>query len=103
MPEYIRVDQMWKCETCFHHRSGKCTLGMFGCDHGESYRPAYSKLKKVDVAPVAYGEWRTAYTNKENKTTGVECSECGAFYELSLFDFGLMYNYCPSCGARMDG
>ena len=52
MPEYIEVDQMWKCETCFHHRSGKCALGAFGCDHGESYRPAYNKLKKADVAPV---------------------------------------------------
>ena len=55
----------------------------------------------ADVVEVVHGEWRTAYTDKENKTTGVECSECGAFLKLSLFDFGLMYNYCPNCGARM--
>ena len=64
---------------------------------------AIGKTSAADVVEVVHGEWRTAYTDKENKTTGVECSECGAFYNLPLFDFGLMYNYCPNCGARMDG
>lgn len=62
-----------------------------------------ARANAADVVEVVHGEWRTAYTDKENKTTGVECSECGAFYNLPLFDFGLMYNYCPNCGARMDG
>ena len=57
----------------------------------------------ADVAPVVHGVWKVGYTDKQNKTTGVECSECSAFYELDLFDFGLCYNYCPNCGARMDG
>ena len=64
---------------------------------------AVERTPAADVVEVVHGEWRTAYTDKENKTTGVECSECGAFYNLPLFDFGLMYNYCPNCGARMDG
>lgn len=66
-------------------------------------RKAVAKIPAADVVEVVHGEWRTAYMDKENKTTGVECSECGAFYNLSLFDFGLMYNYCPNCGAWMDG
>ena len=57
----------------------------------------------ADVAPVVHGVWKTGFTDKENKTTGVECSECNAYFELDLFDFGLCYNYCPNCGARMDG
>ena len=55
----------------------------------------------ADVAPVVRGEWKVGYTDKQNKTTGVECSECSAFYELDLFDFGLCYNYCPNCGCSM--
>lgn len=56
-----------------------------------------------DVAPVVRGVWKTGFIDKQNKTTGVECSECNAYFELDLFDFGLCYNYCPNCGARMDG
>lgn len=97
MPEYIEVDQMWKCETCFHHRSGKCALGMFGCDHGESYRPAYSKLKKADVAPVARGRW----VKRPGAKGQVYCSECGALEEIT--DSHFKSKYCPMCNARMDG
>lgn len=93
MLEYIEVDQMWKCETCFHHRSGKCALGMFGCDHGESYRPAYSKLKKADVAPVVHGRWIVRHKGMNN---WVDCSECGTVGSPH-------WKGCPVCLARMDG
>ena len=52
MAEYIEIGQLWKCETCYHSDQYGCLLGGFGCDHGESYRPDYGKLKKADVAPV---------------------------------------------------
>ena len=76
-----------------------------GCslDTDEDARYVADKLIAADVATVVRGCWKVGYTDKENKTTGVECSECSAFYELDLFDFGLCYNYCPNCGARMDG
>lgn len=57
----------------------------------------------ADVAPVVHGRWHTGYVDKANKKTGVECFECSAFFNLSLFDFGLAYNFCPNCGAKMDG
>lgn len=41
MNKYVALDELWKCETCFHHLSGKCDTW---CDCCESYRPAYSKL-----------------------------------------------------------
>ena len=47
----IDISTLWKCETCFFDHYGKCT-NKCGCDHGESYRPAYSKLKVVDAVPV---------------------------------------------------
>lgn len=51
MAEYIEVGQLWNCETCYHNGQYGCTFGL-GCDHGESYRPAYGKLKKADVVVV---------------------------------------------------
>ena len=39
------------CPTCFHHRGGKCDPSVW-CDYGESYIPAFSKLKIIDAVPV---------------------------------------------------
>lgn len=49
------------------------------------------KLQKslADVAPVRHGRWE-----EYGKTWW--CSECG-------FETGLRWDYCPDCGARMDG
>ena len=43
----------------------------------------------VDAVPVMHGEWKWS--------DGGQCSECG--FHNSNFD----YNFCPNCGARMDG
>ena len=49
-------------------------------------------LPSADVAPVRHGRWI-------DKIYGCkECSECGYIW----LDFGCP-NYCPKCGARMDG
>ena len=37
MANYINADELFKCETCYHRRGGKCTQF---CDAGEAYRPA---------------------------------------------------------------
>ena len=47
-------------------------------------------LPAADVAPVRHGMWKS-YT----KNLG-ECSNCG--YVVSI-----RYDYCPNCGAKMDG
>lgn len=49
MGKYINADQLFQCETCFHHQGGKCDAW---CDHGEAYRPAMNKLKIVDAEEV---------------------------------------------------
>ena len=47
----------------------------------------------VDAELVRHGRW------KKGKYPLYSCSECGAIYQF----VGYGYNYCPECGARMDG
>lgn len=52
-------------------------------------------LKNVpaaDVAEVKHGKW-------EKDGNGRTCSEC----EFKYYANGGLFNYCPKCGARMDG
>ena len=55
------------------------------------------KIPSADVAPVRHGRW----LQKKHKIFGnaydYVCSECGCDYALAE------YNYCPNCGAKMDG
>lgn len=92
MAEYIEIGQLWKCETCYRNGQYGCALGL-GCDHGENYRPAYCKLKKADVAPVVRGKWVISSDGYYPY-----CSEC-----KNEPKHGEKTNYCPRCGARMDG
>ena len=51
----------------------------------------------ADVAPVVHGRW----IEQEKYTFGTmyDCSICGD----RILDNGHSWNYCPNCGARMDG
>lgn len=51
----------------------------------------------ADVAPVVHGRW----IEQEKYTFGVmyDCSICGN----RILDNGHSWNYCPNCGARMEG
>ena len=51
----------------------------------------------ADVAPVRHGRW----IEQEKYTFGVlyDCSICGN----RILDNGHPWNYCPNCGAKMDG
>lgn len=59
--------------------------------------------KVIEAEPVKHGQWVTETTDKQERKISVTCSECEAFFSLNLFDFGLLYNFCPNCGARMKG
>ena len=60
----------------------------------------------VDVAPVRHGHWELEY-----ETYGkMRCSVCKkeALIEKAIDDVGVITNYvdsnyCPNCGAKMDG
>lgn len=50
----------------------------------------------ADVAPVKHGHWTQVDKNK------CECSNCGIIVLIAVCPHGDK-NYCPNCGAKMDG
>ena len=66
----------------------------------DDFKRAIKKIPKgiiVDVAPVRHGRW----IEQEKYTFGVlyDCSIC----DNRILDNGHSWNYCPNCGAKMDG
>ena len=53
-------------------------------------------MKAADVAPVVHGRWVPTKAPFMNECK--DCSVCG--YRTV---WGHRYNYCPNCGAKMDG
>lgn len=69
-------------------------MGAEGAMHELDYVPA------ADVVEVRHGEW--VHTDLAVRWDGKdECSECH-FHDWSRIDLS-HFNYCPSCGAKMDG
>lgn len=69
----------------------------------ERYVEEMQKLPAADVAPVVHGEWiMTLYTTISKRGRVISnkkfaCSECG------YSNGRKQTNYCPNCGAKMDG
>lgn len=56
-----------------------------------------SLIKREDVAPVRHGRWVHGIRRGVNfDVSGFECSSYGGWFMLRT-------NYCPSCGAKMEG
>ena len=57
----------------------------------------------ADVAPVMHGRWDDSgrYTFPSGNTA-VRCTNCGCALTESEYRLN-NWNYCPVCGARMDG
>ena len=69
-----------------------------GC--GNVCRRAIERILAADVVPVRHGRWINAYPDIEPNPMfmyGI-CSECGFEQGISKY-----LNYCPNCGAKMDG
>jgi len=54
------------------------------------------KVPSEDVQPVRHGKWVELEPKGRFARTQYVCSECGAINNKST-------NFCPNCGARMDG
>ena len=60
------------------------------------------KMPTVDAVEVVHGEWNTIEDDYVG-LVALQCSKCNEEYwfEEELPTKG--YNYCPNCGAKMDG
>ena len=58
-------------------------------------------IPAADVAPVVHGRWIEGAENFTCGNHNAECSVCHCNVSWSGCDED--YNYCPNCGARMDG
>ena len=75
-------------------------LGLCRVIMEDDLKKAIKKMPKgiiADVAPVRHGRW----IEKEKYTFGVlyDCSIC----DNRILDNDHSWNYCPNCGAKMDG
>lgn len=61
-------------------------------DLAESFR----QPKAADVAPVRHGYWET----NSDIPDSLICSVCNCGFDMWKHD---PHNYCPNCGAKMDG
>ena len=52
----------------------------------------------ADVAPVVHGRWVHIGRRFKGGVDWCHCSECGG-----KNNFAARTNYCPNCGAKMDG
>ena len=100
MAEYIEREAALNklCrDNCGNDYNGKC----YNC-----YTAAFiEQYQAADVAPVVRGKWNIL---TECANEGVYCSVCHkkvyrADYARCANSNKLRSNYCPNCGARMDG
>lgn len=63
----------------------------------------FAGIPAADVEPVVHGRWDDSgrYTFPGG-STAVRCTECGCALTVSEFRLN-NWNYCPVCGAKMDG
>ncbi len=63
----------------------------------DGVRTVIAGIPAADVAPVVHGRW--IEHSKYTFGTMYDCSICAN----RILDNGHAWNYCPNCGARMDG
>lgn len=92
MAEHIEREAT--CKDCIHY-----SVCIFH-HNGDEYKKCVHFKNKADVAEVRHGEW------KDSGDCDWRCTNCDDYFALDIDmhpidDCGM--NYCPNCGAKMDG
>ena len=76
---------------------------VYGCGLLEDVICEVDAQTAADVAPVVHGRWDDSgrYTFPSGDTA-VRCTNCGCALTESEYRL-YTWNYCPICGAKMDG
>ena len=78
-------------------------------DEADCYRDCIDLLDSIptaDVVEVRHGQWDgegDGYADGEIVIDVWYCSECGYCIDDGTDDPNILPNYCPNCGAKMDG
>ena len=93
MAEYIEREALW--------RAFEFEPFYDNADRDEIVLPKIDDFPAADVAPVVHGRW------VDKLVRDWHCSECGKKVPRQVYFDGYYYadklNYCPNCGAKMDG
>ena len=87
--------QAEECQKAFEELGGE--NGIYADAYNDLAEDFY-KIPSVDVVPVVHGHWIEDHGY-------LKCPECSVMvmWDFAFFDDIGNWNYCPNCGARMDG
>ena len=96
MTEYIRKQDAVN--------SVECANGNITWAERDDCKKRLEELPPADVAPVVHGKYVGEYDGYADGNPVCDmwyCSVCGCCFED--WDEKPTYNFCPNCGAKMDG
>ncbi len=97
MPEYISLAEalraVQKQRGANRSPAQNAMLDRIRCD--------IKNMPAADVAPVVHGRWLDGAEDFTCGQHNAECSICHCYISWSGCDED--FNYCPNCGAKMDG
>ena len=87
---------------CIGMRSGKIVLSAFARKYRDDIMQTIANQPTVDAVEVVHGVWipEDLYIGKAEK---FRCSACGSVHYYGHYTYCLEYEFCPMCGAKMDG
>ena len=56
----------------------------------------------IDATPVEHGHWVAMNEDSRGYADEFACTNCSCVVKYGYFTKGCDYEWCPSCGARMD-
>lgn len=92
MAEYIEREAL--LDSICHETCRIAFCGATNC----AFMAKVCSAPAADVAPVVHGRWVHDGRRIESGIDWCHCSECG-----KSDNFCTRTNYCPNCGAKMDG
>ena len=91
MAEYIELEdllELYRMDDPVLNKNGHVPLPVI--------RQNIMDIPAADVAPVRHGRWET----NSDRPDSLICSVCKCGFDMWKHD---PHNYCPNCGAKMDG
>ena len=95
MAEYLNREAIMKFPIRKDHCDKEHANGHF-INGIESVLEYVENLPSADVAPMVHGQWETS----SDRPDSLICSVCKCGFDMWKHD---PHNYCPNCGAKMDG